>query len=707
MRIYSMTATFGKLSHETLTLEPGLNIIEAPNEWGKSTWCAFLTAMLYGLDTRAKSTKTSLADKERFAPWSGEPMSGRMDVCWNGRDITIERKTRGRVPLGVFRAYETASGLPVTELTAANCGQVLLGVERSVFLRAGFIRLNDLPLTNDENLRRRLNALVTTGDESGAGQRLAEELKALKNRCRYHRSGLLPQLEAQRGEAEGTYREIETLEEQTEKLRQRLKETEERIADLENHKNHLAYGAAQADAARVMEARQLRNEMAQELAEWKKICDFLPEQEQVRWMLGKIDGLQQEVQALEMEARMVHLEAPEVEKPAFAGDCSPEALLRKVSEDEKRFSLLRKRNRLLPALGLLGLIGGGVLAYWYRIPGAMVLLLGAVLLLGGWLVNRKRAGQAGEMIDFYGSDDPQSWLLQAQRYETACRKAAKTAEKQLLLRTDIQNRGRELDDKIQRITQGKGLYRCREEWQEIRNRWDAMADAYREFRRVESHLQTLEAMAKTARKPERPDALSDSPEETEKLLSEAHREKNTLQSRLSQFFGRMEALGDKKQLEQKLRKLDRRIRELEETYAALTIAQETLEKAIRQLQNRFAPRINREAKERMAVLTEGRYDRLQLAQDLSLLAGAEQEDTLREVLWRSDGTVDQLYLALRLAVAAELAADAPLVLDDALVRFDDTRLKAALNLLQKEAQGKQVLLFTCQSREKNLMNPGR
>ena len=65
MKILQMTATFGKLEHETLRLEPGLTVIQAPNEWGKSTWCAFLCAMLYGLDTRAKSTTGSLADKER------------------------------------------------------------------------------------------------------------------------------------------------------------------------------------------------------------------------------------------------------------------------------------------------------------------------------------------------------------------------------------------------------------------------------------------------------------------------------------------------------------------------------------------------------------------------------------------------------------------------------------------------------------------
>ena len=101
----------------------------------------------------------------------------------------------------------------------------------------------------------------------------------------------------------------------------------------------------------------------------------------------------------------------------------------------------------------------------------------------------------------------------------------------------------------------------------------------------------------------------------------------------------------------------------------------------------------------MAAMTDGRYNRLQLGEDFSLLAGAEREDTLREALWRSEGTVDQLYLAMRLAVAEALAPEAPLILDDALVRFDDTRLKAALEILKEESRNKQVILFTCQKRE--------
>ena len=149
MRILSMTATFGKLDGETLTLGSGLNVLSAPNEWGKSTWCAFLTAMLYGIDTRERSRGDILADKEKYLPWSGKPMAGTLRILHEGRDITIQRRSRGRTPMGEFLAYETRTGLTVRELTAENCGQVLLGVEKSGQngLPAGFLSCITISLT--------------------------------------------------------------------------------------------------------------------------------------------------------------------------------------------------------------------------------------------------------------------------------------------------------------------------------------------------------------------------------------------------------------------------------------------------------------------------------------------------------------------------------------------------------------------------------
>ena len=145
MKILAMNATFGKLSNSSLTLNPELNIIHAPNEWGKSTWCAFIESMLYGIETSSRSKTGFLADKEHYAPWSGEPMSGRMDIEWNGRKITIERKNKGRTPFAEVKAYETETGLAVPELSVNNCGEILLGVERSVFARAGFLSNRKCP----------------------------------------------------------------------------------------------------------------------------------------------------------------------------------------------------------------------------------------------------------------------------------------------------------------------------------------------------------------------------------------------------------------------------------------------------------------------------------------------------------------------------------------------------------------------------------
>ena len=703
MKIYSMTATFGKLEQATLTLQPGLNIIEAPNEWGKSTWCAFLTAMLYGLDTRQKSTKTALADKEHYAPWSGSPMEGRIDLNWNGRDITIERKTRGRIPLGDFRAYETESGLAVPELTAANCGQMLLGMERSVFLRSGFIRLSDLPVTNDEALRRRLNALVTTGDESSAGDRLNRGLKELKNRVRYNRTGLLHQAEGELAALEGKLAELDGLRIQIGKLNRRLAEVDQWLAQLENHKTALAYQAAQQDAARVREARQRRDEAASRLDAGNLLCEALPEPEQIQWMLGKMDHLEESLGALEMEEEMLQKDLLVVEKPGFVGSLSPEEALDRAKTDAEQYRAMGKSNPAGLILSLLAVIAGVILTRWYRTPGFVLLGVGCVFLLEVLLSQGKRKKTVRKLLQRYESGDPAAWLQAAEEYRRAVGLREETARQQAAVRADIQSRRGALTEKINRITQGKGLRQCRLEWETARERRNAQADASRDYQKAEHHYQTLKAMAKTAPLPDAPDELTCSEADTARLLSDGYGEKHLLQSRISQYQGRMEALGDGETLKAQLAQVKARIQKLEDIYGAVTIAQENLARATAQLQRRFAPRIAKRAQEMLAILTDGRYDRLRLGEDLGLLAGAEQETVLREALWRSDGTVDQLYLALRLSVAEELTPDAPLILDDALVRFDDTRLKAALKLLKAQSEGKQVILFSCQSREKNLL----
>ena len=165
MRIKKMTATFGKLDGAVLELREGLNILTAPNEAGKSTWCAFLRAMLYGIPTRERDTRTALAEKNRYAPWSGAPMAGEIELTWRGQDITLRRFAKGASPFGGFEAVYTGTGEAVSGLTAENCGEVLLGVGRETFQRTAFVGQSGVPIDADPDLEKRIAALVSSGEE--------------------------------------------------------------------------------------------------------------------------------------------------------------------------------------------------------------------------------------------------------------------------------------------------------------------------------------------------------------------------------------------------------------------------------------------------------------------------------------------------------------------------------------------------------------
>lgn len=588
-----MTATFGKLDGDTLRLEPGMNWIVAPNEWGKSTWCAFLVAMFYGIDTRERSGKDTLAVKERYAPWSGKPMEGLIRLEYQGRDITIARRTKGRAPLGQFAAFETQTGLPIRELTADNCGQILLGVEKSVFQRSGFITLKEMPVTADEALRRRLNALVTTADESGEGDKLAEKLKELKNRCRYNRTGLIPECRDRLEELKDQLRQRQALDTQLAAAQKREAECVRELEQLECHQSWLDHRRGQSAGQRLQQALDADAAAGKRLEEkTKESRSWLPRQE--------------------LEARLLVQE--QAVRPRKAGWIF-----------------------LLLAVLALTVAGGCALYERWEVAAAALAVMLALAVIG---------------------------VIQQLR----CSRAEKKME--------------------QRLHQ-------REQWLKELSAWDELERCRMEAEQARTVVRTLRGVTQAVPKPEQPDPMELDEEQTRLAFAQAQERLRQLRQLRGEALGRMERLPQVQAIEQQIDQTRRRLGELERTYTALGYAQKALEEAIQALQRRFAPRIICRAEEFLSRLTRGRYTELQLSQELKLTVTAADEVAGRSCLWRSDGTADQMYLALRLAVWEALMNGGPLVIDDALVRFDKHRLDAAAALLEELAKEHQILVFSC------------
>ncbi len=611
MRILSMTATFGKLDNETLDLQKGLNVLSAPNEWGKSTWCAFLTAMLYGIDTRERSRGDILADKEKYLPWSGKPMAGTLRILHQGRDITIQRRTRGRTPMGEFLAYETQTGLTVRELTAENCGQMLLGVEKSVFLRTGFLRFSDLPVKADEALRRRLNALVTTGDETVDAERLAGKLRELRNRCRHNHTGLIPECQAQIRSAQEQLWEVQSLMKQESRLESELEQQEAELKQLEQHRSAL---------------------------DWKLLAD------------ARADA-----------RTAVMLETALMEKYTDNPDRS--LVEAKIRQGEQ----LLKEVELSMAEPPTSSVGVLLMAFL-----AAALLLAGLIMTDRWLI---------------------CLALSAVSLFVCAILAGKQKRRQLWYNIERTRRQGKRDELVNFVASWRSQLRVLDELDRARDN----------VTRTQNHLKSLESLVRATGAPPEEDPLTLDREETLAAILDLTRRTAQARGRLAQLRGRMELLPDSEQLQRQLTLARQRLSELERTNQAIGYAQSALESALQELQRRFAPDITRRAGHFLGRLTGGVYDRISIGEDLSVLAARDSETTLRTAAWRSEGTGDQMYLALRLAVWEVLSPESPLILDDALVRFDQTRMERAMDLLTELGKKRQILLFSCQNREKEYL----
>ncbi len=629
MKIKKMTANFGGLEQAVLTPGDGLTIISAPNEGGKSTWAAFLKAMLYGIDTKERDKAGFLAEKNRWQPWSGAPMSGELELEWEGRDVILRRFSNRSGPFQGFEAVYAASGDPVPGLTAANAGQTILGVGRDVFVRSALVGQNGTVITAAPELESRIAALATSGREDVSYSATERVLKDWRNRRRSNRAnGLIPELEDELARTEQALRDMEL-------ARFSRDQAQEQLARLARERDELA---AEAEIHQRLSQKELNTRYA--LAA-----------EALKDAQGKLE----------------QLPAPD---PAFAGltaqqarerartQMEEEARARQAGADRRaQLEGQRARTRramavtvILLALAALALILTGVILrrwpLWAASAGLGVIAAVSAALFGGRL--RKTGRLLAQIPQNSSLPSPDTASLDA-----AEAYAAWLAQKELLE-------------------------------QEVRHCRERADDLYAQGGREYSTLELLHPPARSAA-------------ETAARQKEVAADIARWQTRLDQAIGALRAdpLELEAHKEELLARHERRMVE----YDALELALQGLDAANSVLRERFSPALNREAAAIFSALTGGKYRQLSLSRDFSAQAGESDAPLPHSSLYLSAGTVDQLYLAVRLALCRLTLPGSPLLLDDALAAFDDRRAELALDYLKDLSRERQVLLFTCHSRE--------
>lgn len=672
---------FGKLEDFVLEPDAGLNHYCRPNEFGKTTLIYFIYYMFYGYN--AKMLK-------KYLPWSGAEMAGSLTFSLEGRDWRIER----RHPAKGMEKRQILCLTTGEEKTFANQeqpGPYFLGLDGETFLRSFCITQGDLLFSRTDGLDVALKNMAATGDENVSYQQAEEFLH--KEHAKY----------MYRGKTQGP-----------------LLLLKEKLA---------------AETAALNEARRSLDERIADHRVWEELEKAIPESD------GKVQALRAQLKKAEgSDARKLleKLEALRQKKPMDPPAVSKERLdawdaayHEKQSREEERLQAEQEKDRLGEQLALVsrsvGQFGFHDLSGqeleklrkrgfpWWTVFLAAAVALEAVALLA-------------ELGIFHGvgaaflAAAVGTVILEKTGRRRICHKYGTANEAQLMEKWakygEVLHHQQELNDAFRSATElveeckktaetaGVRLDALRaetrifspEELQEQRILWGVYENS---LKQDQSALQEQTLLGGRSR--EELETLAEGAELLEITAHEVRAELSRAEEENRALRVRRDGL-DPKALERRwneIREMTRmtsaikkEVRQGEARLSAVQTALGWLKEANEEMNTHFAPRLCGLAGAHLERLTAGRYQALLL--DSKFGISLETPEGTYPIEAFSAGTRDAVYFAFRLAVSELLSETVlPMVLDDPFTNLDDDRRKAAEELLQKAAETRQILYFSC------------
>lgn len=692
---------FGGLKNFVLNLSGGAYYLYGKNEAGKSTLCAFIAAMFYGLPAKVRGGGLRGDSRSLYMPWGETYMAGTIHFEACGTEYVLTRRF-GSTARGDKTSLKTASDWKEVAISPDEIGKHFLGVGEDAFYKTLFISQMGAAFEKgkEDELMARLSNLETTGDEDASVQKALSELE----RAQYElisktgRGGLIAQLDS---EIDALKTELLEAKQKNLSFKSLLSEIQQMTSEKEATDQKLAALSEQRKAAHAFSAYQQykkavekQAELSQKLADEKKILSetvakkeaLLSAKEEAAPVLGL--GQDVVLHLAEKTAACGVLEKQKAEKDALLREIAE--LRQKAGDQEPK----RSSSLLVPVifscfmlfLVILTVVLGFIVKPFFFIP-AVVFTLGMIFGIIKCMTSLKQRESHQEALAL-------SAMLTEKENAFNQMQAAGTDEKLAGIQAEIQA----VFDKAG-VANLSALAEKIESAKSILYQLEA---ADKEEARLCKSVQVLEQELKMLPQVEAVQEvqyegpeLSQIDEKVQTLRYEQlqrERELAQKQARVESGFSgtRSVALIESSILEN----ADKR-RQLYEKYEAICLAKTVMAECNEELKNTFAPVLNEKSGQLISELTGGKYREIRVTEDYKIMLKTPSGSDIVPAEYVSAGTYDLLYFALRMAVLKTIFEEIPLlILDDAFMQFDDERMKEAFTWLCG-SQAEQVLYFSC------------
>ncbi|MBQ3489693.1 MAG: AAA family ATPase [Clostridia bacterium] len=748
--------SFGKLNGKKITFSDGVNIIEGANESGKSTICAFIQFIFYGLPS-----KTS--EKMRYISWDTSLAAGSVVVRDKGIRYRIERevvcitndegKYMFREKCGIYDAETN-----MVCFKSRSPGEVFFGVSSSVFESTVYIRQTANTKIGGATLGDEAENILFSGNERiNTGQALSKLDSARvfllhKNR----KGGAIFDLEEKRNLIETRLKNAQTCEtdiislegslrmltDKSEHTKKRIDEIQEELLEFERYSVKKAYLLRKAEKERLAQteadilALQTPAEHANiRIADPAYVEMLESRQNELSLAVSRYNDAKKEVD--EANEKIAHMgNKLSIFASLGAEDAQKRDML--VEEMERNQKKMSRCNFIGIIFGLIAVFSI-VLALIFRsnpsfpelfkylsVTGSLLSLTAA-----GYVIFMKKHDYAAEIetvckqFDCEGYEDFKELV-----------KASSEDEAYMLFLRGIRDEKNEkftsVSDDLDAVSNRTVSILNKARFPISGTTEDSLRGAIEECLRIQANIQTLEY--KVLEHKRNIEAIeNDLAEYSKDYLKEAYcaeyddekmeafdllgkkTEQNTLSDALAIYINRMHQIEvelsalravstDPTAIAEEIAILDDKIDTLTRKWSAYMLAIETLNTASGKLREGISPKLARNAGKLFSAMTNGKYDTVGIDTDfaLSFSDGA----MMHEAAYLSAGTGDLAYICLRMALIELLYKRSvpPFLFDESFSRMDDERMEKVLTLISRYAQKDyQSILFTCHSRERTAM----
>ena len=637
--------SYGKLKEKEINFKDGINLVYGQNEAGKSTLIKFITNSFYGISKNKKGKEVS--DFDKYKPWSGEEFSGKLEYELDNKEkYEIYRDFSKRNPK-IFN--ENMEDISKEFNIDKNKGNEFFyeqtKIDEDLFLSTLAINQSEVKLENQAQnfLIQKIANLAQTGDDSISFKRVIDRI----NRRQLDEIGTERSREKPINIVARKLQELNSKKENLGKYKNFKYEFEDEendlndeILNLENENNFLKEIKLQKENEKIENEKiKIKENVEKENSE-------------------KINSVNKKINELKINNKNIL-------NKYLNNNLENNSKNKKIKNNTNK--LIKKLNIIFILLILINILQFIFIKNNY-FKYIFLLTVPTFLIFYIFLINKeKNKIKNNKKIEKNKFNEINLQLINLEN------------EKNL-----IENNQKNNFEELNKIKNNFNLKNNLEK-EKIKNKY---------LNKIEKNkinnfldLNNLEKINF----------------EIEKIQNEINNKKLKLHTLNLDKKNIEPQLDNLSKIEEDLVNNNDKMLTLQNLNMSMNLAKEVLNSAYEKMKSSVTPKFTENLSYNISNITDGKYNKVMFNEEEGLIVELQNGDYI-PVNRFSIGTIDQLYLSLRLSMINELSDETvPIFLDEAFAFYDDDRLKNILEYLNTKFGDRQIIIFTCTNREKNIL----